>query len=193
MPPGSEGVDYSWTRPDPACLAQSGRRFVVRYLGDDDTGENLQPDELNSLRSAGLKVVLIWQTGKSFMLTRDGAECATVALEQANALGMPADRPIYFALDQDPNAMDLAQWMLVINFLRKAASVLGIERVGVYGGKRAIDELVPNEARWGWQTYAWSGGQWSSKAHLQQYLNGQSLCGGLVDFDRSVSPDFGQW
>jgi len=67
----------------------------------------------------------------------------------------------------------------------------------VYGGFRAIEELVPHSAKWGWQTYAWSGGSWSDKAVLQQYKNHQDRCGGVVDLDRTnpdrVITDYGQW
>lgn len=176
----------------------------MRYLGDDDTGENLQRDELDRLHAAGLKVALVFQTGKSFVLNRSGAECATVALQQANALGCPADRPVYFAIDQNPNVFTDAQWLVTIRFFLDAAEVLGPARVGVYGGRRALDLIEGGFAAWGWQTYAWSGyiadrgdsrlqDIWHPRANVRQYLNGQSLCGGLVDFDQSMTEDFGQW
>jgi hypothetical protein len=80
--------------------------------------------------------------------------------------------------------------------------VLGRERVGVYGGVDAIERLVPDSARWGWQTRAWSvrNGvvQWSPKAHIRQFdlgPGGQGFAafGGFVDLDRSTTTDFGQW
>jgi hypothetical protein len=46
---------------------------------------------------------------------------------------------------------------------------------------------------WGWQTYAWSGGAWESRAHIQQYQNGVVLAGHSVDYNRSIKSDFGQW
>lgn len=191
----AEGVDYSWTRPNPSCLFDGGRRFVCRYLGDDDTGENLTIPERDRLHAAGLKIVLNWQTGKSFMLGGydDGLVDANIAKTQARELGQPLDRPIYFSLDVDPNPLSEPQWAQVMDYLLGVHNVLGLARTGVYGGFKAIERLVPAFARWGWQTYAWSGGRWSSKAHLRQYLNGQQLCGGLVDFDRSTAADFGAW
>jgi hypothetical protein len=48
-------------------------------------------------------------------------------------------------------------------------------QVGIYGGygpvKRALDG---GHAKWAWQTYAWSGGRWNSRAQLQQYSNGMA-------------------
>ena len=44
----------------------------------------------------------------------------------------------------------------------------------------------------GWQTYAWSGGQWDNRAQIQQYRNDKLVGGVSVDFDRATSADFGQ-
>jgi Domain of unknown function (DUF1906) len=193
----AEGVDYSWTRPNPGCLYGSGKRFVCRYLGDDDTGENLHPPERDALHAAGLSIVLNWQTGKSFMLEGgfdEGKVDANIAKTQARELGAPDDRPIYFSLDVDPNNRDTEWWARVEDYLAGVHEILGRDRTGVYGGWAAIERLIPNHAKWGWQTYAWSAGRWSLKAHLQQYRNGVDLCGGLVDLDRTlVVGDYGQW
>ena len=45
----------------------------------------------------------------------------------------------------------------------------------------------------GWQTYAWSAGQWDNRAQIQQYRNDQLIGGVSVDFDRATADDFGQW
>src|SRR5262249_20698214 len=44
---------------------------------------------------------------------------------------------------------------------------------------------------WGWQTYAWSGGQWDSRAQLRQTQN--ELGGGDLDADEAMTSDYGQW
>jgi hypothetical protein len=110
---------------------------------------------------------------------------------------MPAGRPHYFALDIDPNPLTAGEWRLVRDYLDGAAGVLGWSAVGVYGGFRAIEELVPDSARWGWQTAAWSGGRWSGKAQLQQYVLDIDRCGGRIDLDRTNPDrditDYGQW
>ena len=185
---------------------------MVRYVGEDDTGENITKDEVDRLHAAGLKIALVYQTGKQFMLEggfERGRLAASVALWQGVSVGMPPDRPVYFALDVDPTSIQHEGWTVVESFLAGAASVIGLDRVGVYGGRLAIDSLVPWHATWGWQTYAWSGYRkdadpdvwadsreqdiWSAKANVIQYRNGQTLCDGLVDFNKSITADFGQW
>ena len=46
---------------------------------------------------------------------------------------------------------------------------------------------------WGWQTYAWSGGQWDSRAQLRQVQNGMTVDGAACDRDEAWASDFGQW
>jgi hypothetical protein len=123
----------------------------------------------------------------------DGARAAEQAAAHARSCGMPDGRPIYFALDVDPASLTSLQWLAVEQFIDAAAGAIGRDAVGVYGGYAAIERLVPARARWGWQTYAWSGGRWSTKAQLTQYRNGVALAGGTVDLCRSTTTDFGQW
>jgi Domain of unknown function (DUF1906) len=146
------------------------------------------------LRAARLRIALVFQTTAAFMLNgfNEGVEDAGQAEAMADGLGITG-RPIYFALDIDPRGLSSSQWDAVKAYLNGAASVIGRDRVGVYGGFKAIDVLVPTWAPWGWQTYAWSAGQLSGKANLFQYQNGVQLCGGEVDLCRSLTPDFGQW
>jgi hypothetical protein len=98
--------------------------------------------------------------------------------------------PIYFAADFDATP---GQQAAINACLGGAASVIGKARTGIYGGfypvKRAFDA---GAARWGWQTIAWSGGQWDSRAHIRQGLS-FSLGGSSVDHDQAMFPDFGQW
>jgi hypothetical protein len=78
-------------------------------------------------------------------------------------------------------------------YLAGAASVLGRERVGVYGGAVIIDHCqAVGSASWFWQTYAWSGGRVCPGIHLYQYQNGQTINGGSVDFTRSMQDNYGQ-
>jgi len=61
---------------------------------------------------------------------------------------------------------------------------------GYYPIKRAFDA---GKIKWGWQTYAWSGGQWDARAQLQQYKNGVNVGGADCDYDRAMVSDYGQW
>lgn len=190
-----EGVDYSYNPPDPAELYRLGKRFAVRYIGTPTIAKNLTVADANGLRAAGLDIVAVCQQSKTFVLGGYdvGRTAAQEAVADAAKYGMPSGRPIYFALDTNPTTFTAEQWSAVEGFFAGAASVMGRGRVGVYGGLLAIERLVPTHATYGWQTYAWSGGQLSSKARLYQYQNGVSLADGLVDLDRSLHADYGQW
>ncbi|MEU9022352.1 glycoside hydrolase domain-containing protein [Actinomadura sp. NPDC048394] len=187
------GVDYAWGRPGAAALQRAGAKFVCRYLSPDTTGKNLDAGEARELGAAGIAIVVVWEsTAARARAGRDaGAVDARTAAAQAAACGMPPDRPIYFAVDFDAAPADQSP---INAYLRGAASVLGVARVGIYGGywpvSRALDAGL---ARWAWQTYAWSGGRWDARAQLQQYSNDHVINGVGVDYNRSTSPDFGQW
>jgi hypothetical protein len=187
------GVDYSWGRPGAAALRRAGVKFACRYLSHDTTGKNLTLAEARQLSNAGIWLVVVWQTTATRALSgRDGGVAdARTARRQADACGMPDGRPIYFAVDFDASA---GQQSTINAYLDGAASVLGRDRVGLYAGyypmKRAFDA---KKITWGWQTYAWSGGRWDGRAHIQQYSNDHRINGAAVDYDRAVKDDYGQW
>lgn len=189
------GVDYSFDPPTVAELLAAGATFAVRYVSEPGHVKNLTLAEAERLSAAGLDVAVVFQRSKAFMLEgpEAGIADATSALTQARGCGMPAGRPIYFALDIDPNPLTSSQWTAVAQYLQGAALVIGLDRVGVYGGRKAIEDLVPLWAAWGWQTRSWSGGVWSERAHLQQYEHNKPLGSGLVDWNRALTADFGQW
>lgn len=104
---------------------------------------------------------------------------------------MPDDRPIYFAADWDASA---GQQDEINAYLDGAASVIGRDRVGLYGGYGPVDRAFDaKKITFGWQTYAWSGGRWDARAQLQQYSNDHTINGVGVDYDRAVKSDYGQW
>ncbi|MFC4908523.1 DUF1906 domain-containing protein [Actinomadura gamaensis] len=187
------GVDYAWGRPGPSALKRAGAKFVCRYLSHDASGKNLTRSEADELSRAGLWLVVVWESTASRALAgrAAGIADATDAAKQARACGMPADRPIFFAVDFDATS---GQQAAINAYLDGAAAVLGRARVGLYAGygpiKRAFDA---GKIRWGWQTYAWSGGRWDKRAQLQQYSNDHVVNGVGVDYDRAVHDDYGQW
>lgn len=192
------GVDLAWGRPGVRALQGIHAEFVVRYFSHDSTGKNLTRSEADAMAAGGIWSVGIWESaaGRANQGHKAGVDDATAAVAQAEACGMPGDRPIYFAVDYDAPAADQP----AINaYLDGAHSVLGNNshgrsRVGVYGSydvvRRALDG---GHAGWGWQTYAWSGGQWDSRAVLQQYSNDHVVNGVGLDYDRATVDDYGQW
>jgi hypothetical protein len=185
------GVDYPWSHPGGAALRAAGFKFACRYLSHD-TGKNLSRAEADDLAAHGVWCVVVWESTASRALSgySGGAADAHTALAQATACGMPAGRPVYFATDWDVTP---SQQATVNAYLDGAASVLGQDRIGVYGGyytvKRALDG---GHAAYGWQTFAWSGGQWDDRAAIRQGYQ-KKINGVDVDLDTALVPDYGQW
>ena len=187
-----EGVDYAFARPQPKALVNAGKKFVVRYGGPGSDSKHLHAAELAALRAVGLDVVANAEgTAGGYVNAAAGRSWAQQAEEHFRALGMPADRPIYFSVDFDAGPGD---WAGVDAALRASAQVLGAARVGVYGSYDTIAHCrAAGTAAWFWQTYAWSGGRQHPGAHLYQYRNGVTLGGGDCDLNRALTVDYGQW
>lgn len=189
-----EGVDYAWSRPDIAQLAAAGKRFACRYGGAGSSGKQLDPAEAQALGAAGIAVVANVEGAADGLLGgwSAGVSWARGAEAHFASCGMPRGRPIYLSVDFDVQS---GQWAAVAAALRGAASVLGgVHRVGVYGGRRAIEwARRDGVAQWFWQTYAWSSGVWVPGNHIEQYRNGVALAGATLDLDRALKSDFGQW
>jgi hypothetical protein len=73
--------------------------------------------------------------------------------------------------------------------------VLGVARTGAYGGIQQLKRLFDaHKIAWGWQTLAWSAGQWEPRAQLRQVRTGLTApVGGPYDIDEAQVADFGQW
>ena len=186
-----QGIDYSWFRTSAASIKAAGFNFVCRYLSYDP-GKNISAGEAQDLLNNDLGVILVWETTANRALSgrAAGVADANAALNQANAVGQPNFLPIYFACDWDATP---AQQSAIDEYLRGAGQVLGPEWVGVYGGYWIVKRCFDNgSARWGWQTYAWSGGNIEGRAHIYQYLNGGAFAG-QADLNRSLKDNFGQW
>lgn len=185
------GVDYAWERPSITALTRAGVQFACRYLSHDP-GKNLTRAEASALAAAKIWSVVVWETTAKRALAGKaaGAADATAALAQARTCGMPANRPIYFAVDWDVTS---SQIPAVNAYLDGAASVLGKANTGIYGGYRAVNAALGAHCAWGWQTYAWSSGRWVGEAQLQQYKNDVTLSGVSLDYDRATKTDYGQW
>lgn len=194
----ANGLDYAGGIPGGAAIAAAGYRFVCRYLasgGPGLPGKLLTPAEADDLRANGIDIVSNWETTADRML--DGYEAgrsdAQAALNQALACGGSASRPIYFSADFDATP---EQQTPINAYLQGAATVLGTNNVGIYGGywpvSRALDA---GAATWGWQTQAWSGGNQDPRINILQNVSlGYAYVNGVeCDIDQSLTADFGQW
>ncbi len=170
-----------------------GYEFAGRYFGPGTWDKHASAAECANLDAHGMSIFALaegWEDGALDGYHR-GVEHATSARDGLAAVGAPGDAPIYFAVDFDWQNW---QWQPVAEYFQGAADVIGRARVGIYGGIRVVDWAAEwDVARWFFQTYAWSGGQWSPHNHVEQYNNGVWTCGGRVDQCRSVKKYFGQW
>lgn len=186
----SKGIDYSWARPGAANIVAKGYTFVLRYLSHD-SGKTLDAPDLNDLRSHGLDVGVVWEsTATRPLVGHDGGvQDAKDAVAEADALGIPSSVPIYFAVDFDIND---AQKVVAGEYMKGVISVIGLDRVGAYGGFYWIKYCVENNlAVKFWQTLAWSGGQVHPKTDI--YQNGDTDFAGGADIDEARTSDIGVW
>lgn len=188
----SFGVDYSAGFPGATALRSAGVTFIARYLSPPPNSKNLSFNELQASVKAGIAVVVVWETSAQRALSgfSGGQFDAGRADSMVKSFGMTGV-PIYFAVDWDVTP---SQQGAINSYLDGVASVIGRGRTGIYGGfwpvSRALDA---GKAKWAWQTYAWSGTNKDPRINLFQYSNGRSLAGIEVDFDTSMTGDFGQW
>jgi LysM repeat protein len=188
----AEGYDFSHARPGAQAIKGSGRSFVGRYLYPEHGGKALTSDEVREYLSHGIDIYCFYEAYEHRPLEgrNAGIADAQTAQRELGIVGLPADLPIYFAVDWDASPEEQDE---IDAYLRGAASVIGADRVGVYGGYWVVKRCYENgTAKWLCQTYAWSGGNVYDKIHVLQYRNGQQLNGGAVDFNRSYQEDFGQ-
>jgi hypothetical protein len=188
-------IDLAWGRPGVKALEAANVTGVMRYASHDTSGKNLSWAEAHSYLTATprkISVGLIWEStaGRVQSGKAGGVADAKAALAMGESWGMPKGRPVYFACDYDAGPHDCD------NYLKGVASVIGLARTGLYAGFGPIHSAFNGGLiTWGWQTYAWSGGQWDNRAQLQQYSNGHTLNGVGIDYNRTGPghTDWGGW
>ena len=189
----SSAVNSNWDALATSLLA-SGKKFVWRYAVNDKSpsGRGITAAEYKAYVSAGLEVGLYWESTEGWMTGGKAAGISAAQNAQANlvAAGMPPTIPVYFAADFDATPAQQAQ---IDDCLKGAASVLGANRVGIYGGFYVVQRCSQNKsAAWFCQTSAWSGGQWFSGNHLEQYGYNHIIGGVNCDDVRAKQANYGQ-
>lgn len=189
-----EGVDASYDRGSPTEFVKAGKHFFVGYVSPTKA-KNITKSECEDFHAVGMSVCLVWEsTGKETLKGySQGSADAREARRQARALGFPDELPIYHAIDFDATNAQLSGG--IANYFRGAAAAAGsVDLIGAYGGLKQVAYLLDHHLiRYAWQTYAWSGGKWDSRAQARQYHNNVRLAGGTVDLDRAMTDDYGQW
>jgi hypothetical protein len=179
------GIDFAWRTVSARWAWNMGARFAASYLSTD-ASKNWTRALIHAYHAVGLGTVCVWETTATRALAGyvAGRTDARAALRQEQALGVPASRPIYFAVDFNESAH---QARAVASYFRGVDSVLGVGRTGGYGGYGTISRLFHARLiRFGWQTSAWSGGRWDPRAQLQQYAYDNRY-----DWDRAMTSVYG--
>ena len=185
-----QGVDAASPVPV-SVLTDNGKVFVGRYVSGG-SWKDITQAEVQAFMAAGIDIVIYFETsGQDFVNGfAQGVADAKTADAELNSLGMTGC-PVYFTVD-----MDTTNYAGVASYLQGAASVIGVSRVGIYGGLAVISHArAQGVATYFAQTYAWSDGALDPAVHLYQYQNGVTLNGVTVDLERTVVSDidFGQF
>lgn len=182
-------VDYSFDRPQPSALAAAGVKGAMRYLSHNPA-KDVHAPELAALHGAGLAVGFVWELTADRALAGAGAGNADVneANRRMDELGVPIDRPCFFAVDFD---VQPGQRAAVRSYF--AAMLRAPRPRGIYGPAQLVDAfMLDGLAAYGWSAAGWHHGHTSALAQLRQ--------GGTlhvddvnVDANEATRPDYGAW
>lgn len=192
------------TRITPAmipAMKAAGIEAVCRYLSNS-LAKNLSLDEAKLLSAAGIKCVLVWEAlgdRYSSFTAGQGMTDAERAVAQATALGMPKGGAIYFAVDFDANAQEIAGGITAYMRAVMQSQPWGLNgwRIGIYGNgavcKAMLDAGLADLA-WVWGAGGTNGtaafiasNRWAIHQHPTKQWFGAS-----VDPD-DVQGDYGGW
>lgn len=197
--------DYSAGVLSAADIKAAGAAGAIRYVSDRRPGANwmigkpMKLEEARDLSQAGLKVVSNYQFGKGATADWLGGQPAGVThgkrgVELHTAAGGPATAPIYASIDDNPSYEQYTKQ--VAPYLRGWESVIGHQRVGVYGNSKVIEwALQDGLGSWFWQ-HDWGTpeGFVHPAAHLHQFeIDARTVAGVGVDLNNILKAQFGQW
>lgn len=183
-------IDFSASLPSAASIKSAGHEGVMLYCAPNRTSamKGKQPPKtyINSLDKSGLKYAFVWQYRGGTNTFNDsdvsrgyhgGVEDAKAAQTYLDSVGR-SNFPVYFAVDFD---ITIDEWnQVVVKYFQGAISVLGKQRVGIYGHSRVVswaqeDNVVASVSPGrvlGWITKSWqSAGKGSSYSTLYQSVH----------------------
>lgn len=154
----STGMDCALDCTDHAkAIAASGIKIVGRYYRwPTSKYKSLTHAEAVVLSNAGLSLLALWEwTSDSIdnFTFNDGVDQGTSAINQALKAHQPPDTPIYFAVDYDASASDIAGGIAAY-FKGVQHAVDGMKArytIGVYGSGRTCAWLLAH----GGASHAW--------------------------------------
>lgn len=198
-------LDYSAGVLSADDIKAAGAVGAIRYVSDRRPGASwmigkpMKIEEARELSQAGLKIVSNYQFGKGETSDWLGGQPAGIThakrgVELHTAAGGPATAPIYASIDDNPSYDQYKQQ--VAPYLRGWESVIGHQRVGVYGNSKVIDwALQDGLGSWFWQ-HNWGSPQGfvHPAAQLHQFeIDARKVDGVGVDLNNVLKAQFGQW
>lgn len=197
--------DYAAGVLSAADIKAAGGLGAIRYVSDRRPGAQwmlgkpMLLEEARELYAAGLKIVSNYQFGKSSTADWLGGQAAGVThakrgWELHTAAGGPVAAPIYASIDDNPSYEQYKQQ--VAPYIRGWESVLGHQRVGIYGNSKTIEwALQDGLGAWFWQhNWGTPKGVVHPAAHLHQFeIDARQVAGVGVDLNNILKPQFGQW
>lgn len=198
-------LDYAAGVLSAADIRAADALGAIRYVSDRRPGAEwmlgkpIKIDEARDLYQAGLKIVSNYQFGKQETSDWLGGQSAGVThakrgWELHTAAGGPTGAPVYASIDDNPSLEQYKQQ--VAPYLRGWESVIGHQRVGVYGNSKVIDwALQDGLGSWFWQhNWGTPSGFVHPAAHLHQFeIDARKVAGVGVDLNNILKPQFGQW
>lgn len=189
----SQVLDYSAGFPGAQAIKRAGYVGAVRYIGFPDRRKCTNQGEFADFDNHQIGMALVFENNTTDWRGGFGAGLVSGrrGRDHANAIGFPADRPIYMATDQD--VVSSGEFATMVEYLRGAGTSLGGPAVtGVYGEADVIDRARDaGVASWFWQTAAWSRSR-RTKAHLFQHVGAVNVGGIACDINDALSDDWGQ-
>lgn len=188
-------LDYSAGFPGAQNIQRAEYVGAVRYIGFPDRRKCTTAAELRDFTAHGLGMALVYEDhAGDWRGGRDGGRAAAQrARAHADAIGVPNERPIYMAVDQD--VVTEHEFRAAMEYLRGAQDVLGAEWTGVYGEHDVCARAAAEErAAWFWQCRAWSGTpvRLFAGRHLYQHVGTVTVGGIAADFNDVLAEDWGQ-
>jgi hypothetical protein len=198
-------LDYAAGVLSAADIKSAGALGAIRYVSDRRPGgewmrgKPILLAEARDLYQAGLKIVSNYQYGKQATADWLGGQAAGVThakrgWEIHTAAGGPVGAPVYASIDDNPTYEQYKQQ--VAPYLRGWESVLGHQRVGLYGNSKTIDWAIGDGlGSWFWQhNWGTPRGFVHPAAHLHQFeIDARTVAGVGVDLNNILKPQFGQW
>jgi hypothetical protein len=181
-------------------ISKAGATFLGRYYANSGK-KRLRNTEAHALRSAGVKIVAVWEDGSptrpGYFSYAKGVDDSTSAYHDALVIGQPKGTPIYFAVDFDASQIEIAG--VLNDYFRgiaagfTAASSGNPEHpVGVYGSGATCSWILGRGlATYSWLAMSpgWKGSDFDGWSIKQS--RGDSFAGVEFDADESASDDYG--